>query len=172
MYTKCIKQLQKRCMIHEKQTIQKKNNMRENAGIQFEQEQQQPNDHNHKTDFITVFNDENICEFVYTQKDFPALFWVRCRLTVASNVHSLQLLIWNDLPKGEIEERKRNVVLFTSLEMNWMFVRFSQRHLFAIHYWFSNINMMANFPLHPFLLPVQSIFDHIPKNHQINSFEL
>lgn len=73
MYTKCIKQLQKRCMIHEKQTIQKKNNMRENAGIQFEQEQQQPNDHNHKTDFITVFNDENICEFVYTQKDFPAL---------------------------------------------------------------------------------------------------
>lgn len=122
--------------------------------------------------FSTMKTFANLCTHKRISQRFWATFWVRCRLTVASNVHSLQLLIWNDLPKGEIEERKRNVVLFTSLEMNWMFVRFSQRHLFAIHYWFSNINMMANFPLHPFLLPVQSIFDHIPKNHQINSFEL
>lgn len=112
MYTKCIKQLQKRCMIHEKQTIEKQHAKEYSvwAGV----EQQQPNDHNHKTDFITVFNDENICEFVYTQKDFQMLlsnisssFSVDC---CVKHALSSQLLIWNDLPKGKIKERKSNVV--------------------------------------------------------------
>lgn len=161
----------KRCMIHEKQTIEK--TACERARV-FSASRNRVGSSNNQMiiiiklillQFSTMKTVANLCTHKRISQCFWATFRVHCRLTVASNMHSLQLLIWNDLPKGAIEEKKSNVLLFSfnrnELNVCEIFTTSSICYTLLIHkYWCDSELFVTSF--------FSQFFNYIPtKNNQM-----